>query len=296
MANVQANGQRIEYEIRGEGTPVLFVMGLGGQLIDWPVEFLDLFVERGFQTICFDNRDSGLSTMHTWKPAGALKTLWSIIRRKPLRGAGYTLVDMAADTAGLLEALDIEPAVWHVNEGHAAISLLERLAMRMSGGSAFDVAQREVAETSIFTLHTPVPAGIDRFSRQLVEPELVAWAGRLGADVDVYDVENYLLDVDRPLVIPANTRIRYLVTSNDVLHAWWVPDIAIKKDAIPGYVNEGWFEVNEPGVYRGQCAELCGKDHGFMPIVVEARSEDEYKQWVAAYKAEQKTQLAAAQQ
>jgi len=105
-------------------------------------------------------------------------------------------------------------------------------------------------------------------------------ARRKGADVDVFEVENYLLDVDRPLVVPAETRIRYLITSNDVLHAWWVPDFAIKKDAIPGFINEGWFEINEPGTYRGQCAELCGKDHGFMPVVVEVLSKEDFAAWL----------------
>jgi len=106
-------------------------------------------------------------------------------------------------------------------------------------------------------------------------------ARRLDSGVDVFDVENYLLDVDRPLVVPANTRIRFLITSNDVIHSWWVPDIAIKKDAIPGFINEGTFEINEPGIYRGQCAELCGKDHGFMPVVLEALPPDEFDAWIA---------------
>ena len=82
--------------------------------------------------------------------------------------------------------------------------------------------------------------------------------------------EHYLLDVDNPLVIPVDKRVRFLVTSNDVIHSWWVPDFAVKKDAIPGFVHESWAVVKEPGVYRGKCTELCGKDHGFMPIVVHA--------------------------
>ncbi len=82
------------------------------------------------------------------------------------------------------------------------------------------------------------------------------------------------------MVIPVGKKIRFLFTSNDVNHAWWVPDFAVKKDAIPGFVNDMWANVNEPGVYRGQCAELCGKDHGFMPIVVIAKEESEYRQWV----------------
>ncbi len=93
--------------------------------------------------------------------------------------------------------------------------------------------------------------------------------------------ENYLLEVDNPLVIPINKKVRFLVTSNDVIHAWWVPDFAVKKDAIPGFINETWAIVEEPGVYRGQCAELCGIDHGFMPIVVHALPQDEYDAWYA---------------
>ncbi len=109
-------------------------------------------------------------------------------------------------------------------------------------------------------------------------------ARRLGNEVDVYDVDNYLLDVDQPLVIPVDTHVRYLITSNDVIHAWWVPAFAVKKDAVPGFVNEGWFKVNEPGTYRGQCAELCGKDHGFMPVVVEVLSKADYADWLDAQK------------
>ncbi len=111
---------------------------------------------------------------------------------------------------------------------------------------------------------------------------------------DPWEVENYLLDVDNPVVLPVGKKVRILLTADDVIHAWWVPALGMKKDAIPGFVNELWALIEAPGTYRGQCAELCGKDHGFMPIVIEAKSEDEYKQWVAAYKADQQTRLAAA--
>lgn len=94
------------------------------------------------------------------------------------------------------------------------------------------------------------------------------------------DVEHYLLNVDNPLVVPVNTRIRFLLTANDVIHAWWVPELGWKKDAIPGFINEAWAEIREPGVYRGQCAELCGRDHGFMPIVVVAMEQEDYEAWV----------------
>ncbi len=108
---------------------------------------------------------------------------------------------------------------------------------------------------------------------------------QLNSGLNPYDVENYLLEVDHPLVVPVNVKIRYLLTANDVLHAWWVPAFSVKRDAVPGYVNEGWFQVDEPGIYRGQCAELCGKDHGFMPIVVEAVPKAEFDAWLAAKKA-----------
>ncbi len=110
---------------------------------------------------------------------------------------------------------------------------------------------------------------------------------------DPRSVENYLLEVDNPVVLPVGKKVRLLLTSGDVIHSWWVPAFGMKKDAIPGYFNQMWIRIEEPGIYRGQCAELCGKDHGFMPIVVEAKSEDAYKQWLAAYKAEQQTQLVA---
>lgn len=93
--------------------------------------------------------------------------------------------------------------------------------------------------------------------------------------------EHYLLEVDNELVVPVGQKIRFLLTANDVIHAWWVPELALKKDAIPGFINEMWTRIEKPGVYRGQCAELCGRDHGFMPIVVRAVSAEEFEQWAA---------------
>ena len=101
--------------------------------------------------------------------------------------------------------------------------------------------------------------------------------------------ENYLLEVDNPLVVPTGKKVRVLITANDVLHAWWVPALGVKQDAIPGFIRDVWFNIEKPGTYRGQCAELCGKEHGFMPIVVEAVEPEKYAQWVA----DQKTKLAA---
>ncbi|MDZ7734990.1 MAG: cytochrome c oxidase subunit II [Gammaproteobacteria bacterium] len=112
-------------------------------------------------------------------------------------------------------------------------------------------------------------------------------ARQLRSNRDPNKVEHYLLDVDKRLVVPVDTKIRFLTTSNDVIHAWWVPALGWKRDAIPGFINESWAIIEEPGVYRGQCAELCGRDHAFMPIVVVAKEKGEYEQWVAEQKAAQ---------
>ncbi len=105
--------------------------------------------------------------------------------------------------------------------------------------------------------------------------------------------DNYLLEVDKPLVIPTNQKVRFLMTSDDVIHSWWVPDFAVKKDANPGFINEAWTRVNEPGTYRGQCAELCGKDHGFMPVVVEAKPPEEFDAWLSEQKQAKQAQAQA---
>ncbi|MBB3330567.1 cytochrome c oxidase subunit 2 [Halomonas campaniensis] len=96
--------------------------------------------------------------------------------------------------------------------------------------------------------------------------------------------EHYLLEVDEPLVLPINRKVRFLMTSDDVIHSWWVPELAVKQDTIPGFVNENWVRINEPGIYRGQCAELCGMDHGFMPVVVHAMEEEDFDAWLAERK------------
>jgi cytochrome c oxidase subunit 2 len=110
-------------------------------------------------------------------------------------------------------------------------------------------------------------------------------ARQTDSGVDPNSVPNYLLDVDRPLVVPEGVKVRVLITAADVIHAWWVPDFGMKKDAIPGYINEMWFKAEKPGVYRGQCAELCGRDHGFMPVVVEVKPRAEFDAWLEAQKA-----------
>jgi len=117
---------------------------------------------------------------------------------------------------------------------------------------------------------------------------------------EIYNTEekgsHYLLSVDEPLVIPTDTKVRFLVTANDVIHSWWVPEIAVKRDAIPGFINEAWTKVPVEGIYRGQCTELCGSYHGFMPIEVHAVSRDEYNAWLSAKRADKMAQAAASEQ
>jgi cytochrome c oxidase subunit II len=115
-------------------------------------------------------------------------------------------------------------------------------------------------------------------------------ARQLLSGVDPNSVEHYLLNVDNPLIVPSGVKVRLLVTASDVIHAWWVPDFGMKKDAVPGFINEMWFEVDadKTGLYRGQCTELCGRDHGFMPIVVDVRTVEEFDAWLKSAAEEQK--------
>ncbi|HEV7357810.1 MAG TPA: cytochrome c oxidase subunit II [Steroidobacteraceae bacterium] len=129
--------------------------------------------------------------------------------------------------------------------------------------------------------------GVDFFSTLARDSN---FARQVNSGIDPKSVPNYLLEVDKPLVIPSGTKVRLLLTSQDVIHAWWVPDFGAKRAAIPGFVNELWFKVDpgKEGVYRGQCAALCGRDHGFMPVVVDVRTPDEFKKWVETQKAAMK--------
>jgi cytochrome c oxidase subunit 2 len=121
--------------------------------------------------------------------------------------------------------------------------------------------------------------GVSFYSRLARASDL---ARQKDSGIEPTAVDNYLLDVDKPLVIPTGTKVRLLLTANDVIHAWWVPDFGMKRDAIPGFINEMWISVDpdKPGTYRGQCAELCGADHGFMPIVVIAKPRAEFDAWL----------------
>jgi cytochrome c oxidase subunit 2 len=135
--------------------------------------------------------------------------------------------------------------------------------------------------------------GIDIFSTLARDSN---FAREKQSGIDPNTVPNYLLSVDNPLVIPSGTKVRLLLTSQDVIHAWWVPDFGAKRSAIPGFVNELWFRVDpgKEGIYRGQCAALCGRDHGFMPIVVDVRTPDDFKKWVSEQQAAIKQAAAGA--
>jgi len=125
------------------------------------------------------------------------------------------------------------------------------------------------------------PGGVSFVSRLDPKNDMLRVRGS-GARPTMADNPNYLLEVDRELVLPTNTKIRFVITADDVIHSWWVPALGWKQDAIPGVINEAWTNILEPGTYRGQCAELCGKDHGFMPIVVKAVPRAEVESWLAA--------------
>lgn len=111
--------------------------------------------------------------------------------------------------------------------------------------------------------------------------------------IQVDGYPTYLLDVDKPLVVPVGVKVRFIIVGGDVIHSWWVPALGWKMDAIPGIANSAWTKIKEPGVYRGQCAELCGQDHGFMPIVVKAVPRAEFEQWLASQEDAAKVEKAA---
>lgn len=121
------------------------------------------------------------------------------------------------------------------------------------------------------------PAEGVQFTSRLVTP-------RAQIDNEQPKGEHYLLEVDNPLVVPVGKKIRFITTSNDVIHSWWIPAFGVKRDAVPGFLREFWAKVDKPGTYRGQCSELCGKEHGFMPVVVKVVPEPEFKEWLAAHK------------
>ena len=147
------------------------------------------------------------------------------------------------------------------------------------------LALMEIEDNSNSDITVLITASQWKWHYQYVEADIGYYSNLATPQDQIYNLEpkgvNYLLEVDRPLVLPTNKKIRFLTTSKDVIHSWWVPDFAVKQDAIPGFINEAWTRVDAPGVFRGQCAELCGKDHAFMPVVVEVIAEEEFDAWIA---------------
>jgi cytochrome c oxidase subunit 2 len=143
---------------------------------------------------------------------------------------------------------------------------------------------RDIEDNSDADLTVLITASQWKWHYQYVEAEL-GYYSNLATPQEQIDnlepkTEHYLLEVDNPLVLPTNKKIRFLMASNDVIHSWWVPDFAVKQDAVPGFINEAWTRIPTPGIYRGQCAELCGKNHAYMPVVVEVRPEEEFDAWI----------------
>lgn len=147
------------------------------------------------------------------------------------------------------------------------------------------VTLRDIEDNSESDLTVLITASQWKWHYQYVEADIGFYSRLTTPQDQIYNLqpkgEHYLLEVGNPLVLPTNKKIRFLVTSEDVIHSWWVPDFAVKQDAIPGFINEAWTRVDKPGLHRGQCAELCGMDHAFMPIVVEVRPEAEFDAWIA---------------
>ncbi len=164
-----------------------------------------------------------------------------------------------------------------------AIPSVEKLVMiEDTSGSGLTV---KVTGHQWYWQYEYLGSGVSFYSRLARDSDV---ARQRGSGIDPATVENYLRDVDKPLVVPTGVKIRMLLTANDVIHAWWVPDFGMKRDAIPGFINEMWISVDDdkPGTYRGQCAELCGADHGFMPIVVVAKPKAEFDAWLLSKKQE----------
>ena len=192
------------------------------------------------------------------------------------------------------KSLGVKPATFHDNAtvemlwtvipifiliGMAIPSMNTLSDMYDSSGAEIDIEVRGLQWKWQYTYLNDDPAKEVKFISSLLTPQ---------DEIQnlVPKREHYLLDVDNELVLPINKRVRFLITSGDVIHSWWVPDFAIKKDAVPGFIHESWVVIEEVGTYRGQCAELCGKDHGFMPIVVRAVEEADYEIWMAEKQAE----------
>ena len=145
-------------------------------------------------------------------------------------------------------------------------------------------ALRDIEDNSDADLTVLITASQWKWHYQYVEAELGYYSNLTTPQEQIDNLEpkteHYLLEVDNPLVLPTNKKIRFLMASNDVIHSWWVPDFAVKQDAVPGFINEAWTRIPTPGIYRGQCAELCGKSHAYMPVVVEVRPEEEFDAWI----------------
>lgn len=195
--------------------------------------------------------------------------IWSLIYHRKSRG--YKAAQFHEST--------VVEVVWTIVPFLILIAVVIPAAgtlIRMEDTSGSDLTIKATGYQWLWE-YTYIDKGVDFYSRLAASSDK---ARQLRSGIDPNTVDHYLRDVDNRMVVPVGKKVRLLLTSGDVIHAWWVPELNGKKDAIPGYINEIWFKVDKPGVYRGQCAELCGRGHGFMPIVVEAVSPEKFDAWI----------------
>ena len=197
------------------------------------------------------------------------------------------------------KSLGVKPAQFHHSTKAEIVWTVVPVIILVAMAVPATKALIEMEDTSNADLTIKVTGYQWKWRYEYLEDEVdfysnLAYSSRAAVYGDPSTVENYLREVDTPVVIPVGKKVRILLTADDVLHAWWVPEFGMKKDAIPGFINEIWIRADETGVYRGQCAELCGKDHGFMPIVVEVKPESEYVQWVAEFRSKAAAERVAA--
>jgi len=246
--------------------------GLIGLLVAGIAKADELNMRTGVTSISQEVYDLHMTILWVCVAIGAVVfgvMFWSIIHHR--RSAGYEAAQFHESTK-LELAWTIVPTLILIAMAVPATQTL--IAMYDTGGEDMSVEVRGYQwKWQYKYLDEDYNNTFSFFSNMATPQDEIAGRSAKG--------EHYLLEVDKPLRIPANRKVRFLITSEDVIHAWWVPDFAIKRDAVPGMLNELWTIVEEPGIYRGQCTELCGKDHGFMPVVVEVMEEEAFDVWYA---------------
>lgn len=240
----------------------------------------------------FAHRKSRGAEAASFHHSTAVEIVWTIIPFVVLIGmavpAASTLIKME-NTRGADMSIKITGYQWkwgyeYIGEGVSYYSTLAQPDNYARQIECDEDQYRSDEEIAKYIVDAPA----DSYNKYVPAPKLVKFPeGQTDICIKPSQVDNYLLNVDNPVVVPTGKKIRLMLTAADVIHAWWMKDFAVKKDAIPGFINETWMKIDEPGVYRGKCAELCGRDHGFMPVVVIAKTPEDYELWLAEEKARQ---------